>query len=90
LADSEGNVSQAVDTTGKPLNVDSVNAETDAVLIASASSLSAAAGIAANTFRVSALQRPRKKINIYIIYGQSYSVGADSERVLSTQQMFGN
>ena len=90
LADSEGNVSQAVDTTGKPLNVDSVNAETDAVLIASASLLSAAAGIAANTFRVSTLQRPRKKLNIYIIYGQSYSVGADSERVLSTQQLFGN
>lgn len=91
LSDRDGNVSLAIGKDGKSLNdvkTDSVDGET--VLIAHASALSAVAGVAANTFRVSNNQRPRKKLNIYIINGQSYSIASDSERLLSTSQLFGN
>ncbi|UNK76052.1 hypothetical protein [Raoultella planticola] len=88
LSDSEGNVCFAIDKNGKVLNPSA--SDSQAVLVNQASSLSSIAGVAANTFRVSNYQRPRKKLNIYITYGQSYSVGADSERRLSTQQYFGD
>lgn len=44
----------------------------------------------ANHFIPTSRQKVRKKVNIFLIYGQSYSVGADAERIISNTQMFGN
>ncbi|SXE31145.1 hypothetical protein [Klebsiella variicola] len=91
LSDAEGNVCLAVGKDGKSLNKGKEeNSDSEAILIANAAALSAVAGVAANTFRVSNYQRPRKKLNIYLTYGQSYSIGSDSERLLSTSQYFAN
>ncbi|MCF7063753.1 hypothetical protein L4N02_16725 [Klebsiella variicola] len=91
LSDAEGNVSLAVGKDGESLNKNKTeNSDSEAVLVANAAALSAVAGVAANTFRVSNYQRPRKKLNIYLTYGQSYSIGSDSERLLSTSQYFAN
>lgn len=89
LSDIDGNISMAVDKNGRDLGK-KAGSDSQSVLINQASALSAIAGVVANTFRVSNNQRPRKRLNIYIIYGQSYSVGSDSERRLSIQQYFGN
>lgn len=45
---------------------------------------------AANVISARMIEVPRKKLSIYLIYGQSYSVGADSYYPLSTTNMFGN
>lgn len=89
LSDIDGNICMAVDKKGQNL-AKTAGADSQSVLINQASTLSAIAGVVANTFRMSNNQRPRKRLNIYIIYGQSYSVGADSERRLSMQQYFDN
>ncbi|HFE8496569.1 MULTISPECIES: hypothetical protein [Raoultella] len=89
LSDIDGNIGMAVDKKGRNLAKETTS-DSQSALITHASALSAIAGVVANTFRVSNNQRPRKKLNIYITYGQSYSVSADSERRLSTQQYFGD
>ncbi|MDW4552795.1 hypothetical protein [Raoultella planticola] len=89
LSDIDGNIGMAVDKKGRNLAKETTS-DSQSALITHASALSAIAGVVANTFRVSNNQRPRKKLNIYIIYGQSYSVGSDSERRLSIQQYFDN
>lgn len=92
ISDPEGNVVFAIDHSGRLLNA--INNEpggnTESAIIAEASVRSALAGVSANTFRTSIRERPRKKLNIFLIYGQSYSIGSDSEMVVSDQQYFGN
>ena len=88
IEDKNGNVAFAITESGEVVGVAGSSTTTANVDYMQGNSALKIAGN--NAFRRYILQFPVKKLNLYIYYGQSYSIGADSERVLSSVQIDGN